>query len=283
MTTNSFEPIECRLCGGEAHPAFRKTVLRRHDVGYFRCSVCGSIETEAPYWLDEAYAIPGVHIDVGVASRTVKNWMALETLLSLAEVSRDARILDFGSASGLLARLMRDVGYDARSYDKYATPMFTSYFNADLSDAPRPDIVTAFEVFEHFDKAAEELTTLLSLRPELVVFTTWFCDGQGEDWIYFVPDCGQHIFFYTEKALADFVAALGYDLVLTSFFHLLIRRDAGEGVRRAATLFQQDAMTLVYERARPLFEMIAFGNPAIDADFDAAQRLFQTDLDKRGV
>jgi Methyltransferase domain len=222
---------------------------------------CGSIETEQPYWLDEAYAIPGVHIDVGVASRTVKNWVALETLFSCAGVARDAFVLDFGAASGLLARLMRDVGYDVRSYDKYTTASFTSYFNVELNKTSCPAVLTAFEVFEHFAQPAQELTALLDLRPELVVFTTWFCDGQDENWIYFVEDCGQHVFFYTEKSLRDFVDRLGYDLVLTSFFHVLVRRETCERLRHGVG-------------------EVAFRNAYIDADFEVAQQLFRTELDE---
>jgi hypothetical protein len=269
----------CRLCEGTTAHAFSKTLLRRHAVSFHRCEACGSIQTEMPYWLDEAYAIPGVHIDVGIASRTIKNWAALATLFDLIQLPRDCPIVDFGGASGLLARLLRDVGYSARTYDKYSTPTFTSYFNADHPQISKPRIVTAFEVFEHFVEPRRELSELLEGRPELLAFTTWFCDGQPEDWIYYAEDCGQHVFFYTQQAMRDFAAVLGYDLVLTSYFHVLVRRDAAAHVHEGLLMFQRDAQQLTQDRIGRFFESIALGNAYMDDDYKLAEAWFKRDLD----
>jgi hypothetical protein len=66
---------KCRLCDGTTLLKFRRIVLLKYDVGYHKCLKCGSIQTDGPFWLDEAYSIPGVHIDVGIASRTVRTWI----------------------------------------------------------------------------------------------------------------------------------------------------------------------------------------------------------------
>jgi Methyltransferase domain len=271
--------IACRLCGGTAAFAFSKKVLRRHEVSFFKCQSCGSAQTEVPYWLDEAYAIPGVHVDVGIASRTIKNWVALATLFEDMGLPLDALVVDFGGASGLLARLLRDTGFNARSFDKYSTPAFTSYFNAEHPEASKPRVITAFEVFEHFVEPQQEIHALLSGRPDLVIFTTWFYDNHSDDWIYFAEDCGQHVFFYSQQALASFVEPYGYDLVLTSFFHVLVRRDASQALRDGLEAFRLDAQRRVYEKARPLFELIAFGNDHIEADYKKAEAWFKADLD----
>jgi hypothetical protein len=270
--------ITCRLCGGDAAFVFKKSVLGRYTVSYFRCLSCDSIETEAPFWLDEAYAIPGVHIDVGIASRSVKNWAALVSLFEQIELPRDALIVDFGAASGLVARLVRDLGYNMRSYDKYSVPSFTSYFNADHPQQSQPCVVCAFEVFEHFVDPAAELAALLSSGPELIVFTTWFCDGQPDDWIYFVESCGQHIFFYSERAMRQVADGAGFDLVLTTYFQLLVRHDAPAAVRDGVVRFRDECQSLVHARVGPLFRQIEFGNEWINADFEAALRKFDGEL-----
>jgi Methyltransferase domain len=270
----------CRLCGGLVAPAFRKHVLRRHDVAFFRCGACGSVQTETPFWLDEAYAIPGVHVDVGIASRTIKNWVALAALFELIGLDRDALVVDFGGASGLLARLLRDVGYNAQSYDKYSTPAFTSYFNAAHPRLSKPNIVTAFEVFEHFVDPNAEISALLAGAPDMVLFTTWFCDGQADDWIYYAEDCGQHVFFYAQQAMRDFAGSKGYELVLTSYFHVLVRRDANQQMQDGLQTFQREAQRLAHEAARPLFERIALGNSYMEADYKRAEAWFKADLDK---
>jgi len=256
-------------------------MLRRYQVSYFRCESCGSIETERPYWLDEAYAIPGVHIDVGIASRSIKNWIALAVFFSQIGLDREALIVDFGAASGLVARLMRDLGYNMRSYDKYSSPSFTNYFNATHPERSRPRVVCAFEVFEHFTEPATELGAVLSSRPDFVIFTTWFCDDQPEDWIYFAEACGQHVFFYTERAMREFADRAGYDLVLTSYFHILARRNLSPATLAGLEKFRLQSQELVHEHVACLFKKIEFGNAYIDADFETALRLFDRELDER--
>jgi Methyltransferase domain len=269
----------CRLCSGSTVFLMTKLNLRRYKVSYFRCSSCGSIQTELPYWLDEAYAVPGVHMDVGSATRTVKNWMAASTLFDKIGLARDSLIVDFGAATGLFARLLRDVGYNARSYDKYSSAHLTNYFNAEHPEKSAPKIVTAFEVLEHFVNPKQEISALLVNKPDLLIFTTWFCDEQNEDWVYFVEDTGQHVFLYKQKALSNFVNQLGYDLVLTSFFHIFVRREAAASLIQDIEAFRKDSIDLVYAQARPIFESIAFGNDYIQKDFDYARQRLQQELD----
>jgi hypothetical protein len=269
----------CRLCGGGAKFIFEKLILRCHRVSYFRCSSCGSIQTELPYWLDEAYAVPGVHMDVGSATRTVKNWMAAGTLFDKIGLARDSLIVDFGAATGLFARLLRDVGYNARSYDKYSSAHLTNYFNSEHPEKSAPIIVTAFEVFEHFVDPKQEISALLLNKPDLLIFTTWFCDDQNDDWVYFVEDTGQHVFLYKQQAVRDFVDNLGYDLVLTSFFHIFVRREAAANLIENVEAFRKESIDLVYAQARPIFESVAFGNDHIQKDFEYARRRLQLELD----
>jgi hypothetical protein len=271
--------IPCRLCGSKSEYVFKKKNLRRYDVSYYRCAGCCCMQTEMPYWLDEAYAVPGVHMDVGSGSRTVKNWMATTTLLDKIGFGRDKLIVDFGAATGLFARLLRDVGYNARSYDKYSNAHLTNYFNSDHPKNSSPKIVTAFEVFEHFSEPSQEIAALVLKRPDLLIFTTWFCDNQNDDWIYFVEDTGQHVFFYKQQAMRDFVATLGYDLVLTSFFHVLVSREAPQSLVAGVEAFRADSTRLVYEQVRPIYESIAFGNGYIDKDFEYARKRLQSELD----
>jgi Methyltransferase domain len=269
----------CRLCDGATKFIFKKLNLRRHNVSYYRCVSCGSMQTELPYWLDEAYAVPGVHMDVGSATRTVKNWMAAATLFGKIGLARDSLIVDFGAATGLFARLLRDVGYNARSYDKYSSAHLTNYFNADHPEKSAPKIVTAFEVFEHFVNPKQEITALLLNKPDLLIFTTWFCDEQKDDWVYFVEDTGQHVFLYKQQALRDFASGFGYDLVLTSFFHILVRREASSQLSEGVEAFRRDSIELVYAEARPIFESVAFGNDYIQEDFEYARLRLQNELD----
>ena len=45
-----------KVYAGAVPMAFRGLVLRKHDIAYHRRDECDFIQTEEPYWLDEAYS-----------------------------------------------------------------------------------------------------------------------------------------------------------------------------------------------------------------------------------
>lgn len=274
----------CRLCHGNTRFAFRKAVLERIDTCYWRCDSCGGVQTDPPTWLEEAYSIPGVHVDVGIASRTIKNFFALTALLDSIGFPRQSTAVDYGAASGLLARLMRDVGYSFMAYDRYSDPFFVNYFATASMTSLSPELVTAFEVFEHFFEPRTSIEEILSSRPRLVVFTTWFCDGQPDDWIYYAPECGQHLFFYTQHGMQRFAAEHGYDLKLSAFFYLLVRRDGFDKAGHSAiNKFSVDSESIVRARVADIFESVKFGNEYIQRDYAVADKMFRSSLKRPGA
>jgi hypothetical protein len=205
-------------------------------------------------------------------------------LLDHVEFPRASPAVDFASASGLFARLMRDQGYNFRAYDRYDTPFFVNYFLVNDIARLQPHLVTAFEVFEHLPEPARSLNEMLGWGARLVVFTTWFADNQNEDWAYYVPENGQHVFFYTEGALRDFAQRRGYELKLCSFFFLFVKRDGFDAKGLAAIdTFVANSEALVRDRVVEIFESIKFGNGYIEADFALAGRLFREDIARRAA
>jgi hypothetical protein len=266
----------CRLCGAATVEQFRLAVLDRHDVGYHRCVDCGCLMTDFPTWLEEAYALQGVGIDVGIASRTLRNWCAVSTCL--AELGFRGSAVDFGGATGLFARLMRDVGFDFRVHEPYQAPHFVPQFQAGL--AGRPDLVTAFEVFEHFASPREELGALLARGPSLLFFTTDLYDAQGRDWHYLAPVCGQHVFFYTQRALETVAGRHGYQLQRTPYFSIFARTQSLPAEQRdGLARFVSSSEQLVSARVPELFaQATALGNANIARDAEVAHREFALDL-----
>ncbi len=55
MNSPGPDPVPCRLCDGATEPAFRLTLLHKHDVQYWRCRNCHSLQSDSPTWLQEAY------------------------------------------------------------------------------------------------------------------------------------------------------------------------------------------------------------------------------------
>jgi hypothetical protein len=270
--------LACRLCGGKSRHIFRKTLLGHIDAGYYRCDTCQSQQTEIPYWLEEAYAIEGVHIDVGSASRTIKNWLGASTLLDQLGCNRTDVAVDFGAATGLFARLMRDVGYNFHSYDKYSLPSFTNYFLLKENELAKAKIITCFEVFEHLPEPAETLTQILSADADFVIFTTWFCDNQNEDWIYYLPECGQHVFFYTQNAIREFASRFGYEMTLSHFFMILSKTGrTSEPQKEVIHQFSLSSLAQTAAVTEQKIGGIIMGSQYIDNDLAAARTRFENE------
>jgi hypothetical protein len=216
---------QCRLCGAEASRLFERQVLGRYLVSYFRCKGCGSTFTEKPYWLSEAYSFPGVHIDIGMAHRAVRNWLALTRLLPTLGFASNDQGVDYGGGTGLLTRLFRDSGFNFLTHDRFRPSYFADMYEASELHIVKPRIITAFEVFEHFSNPIIELAEVLDAGADIIIFSTSFCDDQDiENWEYLVPECGQHVFFYSRRGFEDFCIARGYDYIHGTFLQALVRR-----------------------------------------------------------
>jgi hypothetical protein len=271
----------CRLCGGETIFRWRKVVLLKYDVGYHECSSCGSIQTDPPYWLDEAYAIPGVHLDVGIANRTLQMWIAATSFLEEIGFPRTEQAVDYGAASGLFARLMRDAGFNFYAHDKYSDPFFVNYFTVDDMRAQHPRLITAFEVFEHLPDPGASIGALLDLGADAILFSTGFFSDQGQEWQYLVPECGQHVFFYTERGLGYFAGRFGYDLLGVGRFHVLLKRGVDSQMRKLAEDFPSKAEGLYEATGLRLLRTVDFYSVPIQADLAIADRRFRLELSQR--
>jgi len=205
--------IPCRLCGEEAKFRFSGTVLQAHEVGYFECSQCGSLETGEPYWLPEAYRRHLTVLDVGAAQRCLLNSMVCAYILEAVGITSQQSCLDWGGGDGLFTRMMRDRGFNFVSYDKYAVPIYSQGFSTESSEKLSPAVVTAFEVLEHLPHPQEDLEQLFSLNPALLIVTTLLYQEQGQDWWYLSPEGGQHVFFYSRKAMQSIASRFGYKFV----------------------------------------------------------------------
>ncbi|MBK7052401.1 MAG: hypothetical protein IPH54_17920 [Rhodoferax sp.] len=138
---------KCRLCTSPLEHVFDKLVLGRYQVAYHQCTGCGALQTETPHWLDEAYASKAEWYDTGKATRTVVNFGFAKTVRN-SGVRKSDLAVDFGGGTSLLARLLRDVGYNFHTCDKFGSSEFAgAYAWPDMGHPCR--LVTLFEVAEH--------------------------------------------------------------------------------------------------------------------------------------
>ncbi len=227
--------IPCRLCGAGAEPAFSLRLLGQFEISYYRCAGCGSLETEVPYWLPQAYAETQPHpLDVGSAQRNLRNHAFI---LLLARLLRIRTTLDFGGGDGLLCRLLRDSGLDARTQDEYATSTYAGAFTGTLG--AKYDLITAFEVLEHLPEPKRVLDGILETQPRYFLATTELFSGQGKDWWYFVPEAAQHVFFYSHRGMKQLAERHGYWLEHYGGYHLFSQQPMRERQRRIVRLYER--------------------------------------------
>lgn len=218
-------PLACRLCGGALAHAFDGRLLRRPAVGYFECADCGSLQTEEPTWLDEAYGAGNLsRLDTGAAQRNLDN---LGAVLMLARLLGLRRVIDHGGSDGLLTRMLRDRDIDARVYDRHAEPRYAAGFDLREPEATAPaDLVLAFEVVEHFAHPSQDLRALFAPQPHALLVSTDVWERQGPHWWYLAPDTGQHVFFYSRRALGQVAEREGYRLLRVGGYWLFLRQAA---------------------------------------------------------
>lgn len=129
--------------------------------------------------------------------------------------------LDYGGGSGMLARLLRESGWQSVSHD----PLMDR--NVNLEQLGSFDLITAFEVFEHVSDVGALMTNLRSLLAPngLVLFSTLLSDGnihpgQRINWWYASPRNG-HISLFSRKSLAVLARKNGFNfLSLSQGFHI---------------------------------------------------------------
>ncbi len=212
--------LACRLCTGEAEYRGRQRLLQ-HDVAIYQCPRCDLLQTEAPYWLAEAYSQAISALDTGAIQR---NQVCAGVVLALAPVlglTPTARCLDWGGGHGVFVRLMRDRGFDFRWRDEYAENLYARGFEADAEGIY--DLVTSFEVFEHFVDVQRELARVFAQKPAFVLAGTRLHAGYREHWWYFANETGQHVAFYSPKTMRVIADEFGYDVIVGPNYTLFAR------------------------------------------------------------
>ena len=210
----------CRLCDGPSSYRFNKKILAKYNVGYFECVDCGSLQTEPPHWLDEAYGNSKIsNLDTGAAQRNMRN---LAACLAIAKLHNLKNILDIGGGDGLLCRLLRDYGLNCYVKDKYSEPKYGKGFTD--QDFVNPDLVLGFEILEHLPNPKLDLDEFFKYQPKLLLFTTDIWRYQSSDWWYLTPESGQHVFFYSKKALDLIATKYEYSLLVCSGYIVFTKK-----------------------------------------------------------
>ena len=206
---------------------FQHKVLSKYDVEYFICSHCHLIQTEEPYWLEEAYKSAISALDTGILHRNIRTRRFLEPLIELLGLGQGT-FADIGGGYGTLTRLMRDIGYNCNTHDIFCENIFAKGFEA-KPDAPY-DALLSFEVMEHLYNPVTFLQEefLRKSTKTVILSTQTYNNIPGEDWWYYAFHSGQHISFFHKKTLRLLAEKIGCQYYgINNSIHLITDRKIG--------------------------------------------------------
>ena len=194
--------IKCKICGEDSILYFKSPILAdKYEAEYYSCHNCGFVQTQEPFWLQEAYETPVTNEDTGVLLRNEETKKTLAIVLY--NIFRESgKFLDYGGGYGFLTRSMRDIGFNYYWYDKYCQNVTAIGFEGDLNQ--KYDAISSCETFEHFVNPLKEIERILKLTDTIIFTETLMPDIMPEPgkWWYYCTNHGQHVSFYRKQTLS---------------------------------------------------------------------------------
>lgn len=214
--------MKCLNCGLENTFTIN---LELEDMTICKCCGYGRPSMQTPIQYDENYEKKYLAYPEAAINK-----------IRLHFILKKGTILDYGCGSGSFVKAARKAGYTAYGYD-------INDFTADLRppEGLRPDIITAWDSFEHltdeqqidFFKIAESAKLIVLSVPD---FDTPKKDESLEKWRHYRPK--EHLHYYTLEALYFRFRREGFIFYLSSH--------AEDEVRKAP--WKNNILTAVFKK-----------------------------------
>lgn len=194
--------MTCKICNGKTEKIFDKIILQKYPTNYHKCTNCFFVQTDEVTWLKEAYESAITYLDIGLLWRN--NHLVKEVSPIIDICFPEAKnMLDYAGGYGAFVRLMRDEGYNFYRQDDFCENIFTKHFDITDTNIKKFDLVTGFEVLEHFNDPMNDIATIFEYS-ENAIFSTEITpktNSEIENWWYIAQETGQHIAFYSEESM----------------------------------------------------------------------------------
>ena len=216
----------CPICMHQMNFIFNAELLNKYNVEYFRCIECELVQTEKPYWLDEAYENAIAVSDTGLLQRNI-NLSAKMTVLLMLSCLRNYKFLDIAGGFGVFTRLMRDYGFNYFWHDEYCANIFAKGFEIN-EEVSLFKVLSAFEVLEHLVDPVSFINNNITNHGAevLIISTELFRENQvpPKDWWYYSFPTGQHISFYSKRTLNKIAELLDMQFYEASGLYIFSRK-----------------------------------------------------------
>lgn len=218
--------MNCKICGRNNQSVFGGKILNKYSIEYYHCSNCGFLQTEEPYWMEEAYDESINTSDTGIISRNL-SLSQISTIIINLFFNKNGSFVDFAGGYGVFTRLMRDIGFNFYWSDKFSSNLVARGFEYKEKEEHNIELLSTFESFEHFDQPIKEIENMLQISKNILFSTELFVNEPPlpEEWEYYGLGHGQHISFYTIQTLEYIASRYGLNLCSNGVnIHLLTER-----------------------------------------------------------
>ena len=215
----------CAVCSGKTKFLFSYELRGEHQAALRECLTCRFTFIVNPHWLADSFSSELNDLDIGSVDRCLILADFIEVLIRAQKRSK-LRFLDWGGGYGLLARVMRDRGFDFISSDVYTRALFVD--SSEISEGETFEVVTMSEVALHLTDPVPHLRKILEFTNTLVFTAVIGPNVIPNDWWYLMPDTGQHVAIYHKETLEALANQLGVRITSDGrFFHVLHRERLG--------------------------------------------------------
>ena len=215
------ENVKCTICSGQTSEVMSYEVTGGYLARLVRCDRCTMTFIANPEWLEASFSNELNSHDVGSADRSILVAGFVRSLLRSRSLGR-ACLLDFGGGDGLAVRYLRDHGVDCRWEDPFCSPRF--FVGPDANDVPRFSLIFLSEVALHFTDPLAVVTELLERSEKVLMTAVVPPDPIPQDWWYLMPSTGQHVAFFSQRALEEMAKKMSAELITDGrFFHMFCR------------------------------------------------------------
>ena len=226
----------CKICSHSTEPFASARILGKYDICYYQCTYCNFVQTETPYWLDEAYSNVINSSDIGLVGRNLKLAQITYSVIN-SFFDSGGKFVDYGGGYGMFVRLMRDKGLRFYRHDPLCENLFAKAFDVELGSNDQYELATTFEVFEHFTDPLDSIQQILLFSSSIFLSTILLPPNhpKPQEWWYYGLDHGQHVSIYSRKSLEIIGEIFGLQLYSNGHsYHLLTYKSVPRPLYRLA-------------------------------------------------